>query len=101
VWLFILMASSEGTQGTCSTQQGSTNVQKLKVTIDVDGRAIGENAPKWNSRVGHYVRVNIPISYEDFRKVDPHFRNEVWKGLMVSLIIGFYLVIGVYLVPGT
>ncbi|PIA28977.1 hypothetical protein AQUCO_06400031v1 [Aquilegia coerulea] len=81
------MASSEPTEGTCSEQQRPTNVQKLKVTIELDGRATGDNAAKWDSRIGHYVRMIVPISFADFKLVKENYRNDVSNGLMVNFLM--------------
>lgn len=56
--------------------------KKYSIIVEMDG-AKGDDATKWSSRCGTLIRRHIPISYDDWRKVDGFFRDNLWKALMV------------------
>ncbi|PIA27802.1 hypothetical protein AQUCO_07500017v1 [Aquilegia coerulea] len=76
-----------------TTQTGSERcsqtITKRLVTLDEHGISYGENTARWNTRIGHYVRIKIPIIYTNIRKVDKTFLNDIWIFMMVSNV--FYV----------
>ncbi|KAF9626724.1 hypothetical protein IFM89_038898 [Coptis chinensis] len=55
---------------------------KLPVIVQADGRVTGVYGGKWSSRVGHWIRAIVPISYASWDTVDDTFKDEVWGKLM-------------------
>lgn len=58
---------------------------KLLVSVSTKGTAVGPNAAKWATRLGHFIRATIPLSYKDWRLVKPTFKDEVWEALSVTI----------------
>ena len=90
------MSTSEGNPNPSSSQPSSSvplvteslgskaPKEKKHILIEYDGSVVGEHSKIWSIRTGDFVRANIPISYDDFRKVPKNFKDDVWNGLMVN-----------------
>ena len=56
--------------------------KKYSIIVEMDG-AKGQDSSKWASRCGVLIRRHIPVSYDDWRKVDIFYKNNLWRALMV------------------
>lgn len=56
--------------------------KKYSIIVEMDG-AKGKDASKWRSRCGALIRRHIPISYDDWRKIDAFYKDNLWRALMV------------------
>ena len=68
-----------------SSSAPSSVKAKLPVSVFTKGTAVGLNAAKWATRLGHFIRATIPLSYKDWRLVKQTFKDEVWEALLVTI----------------
>jgi len=66
--------------------------KKYSIIVEMDG-AKGKDSSKWASRCGVLIRKHIPICYDDWRKVDVFYKNNLWKAPMVICFILFAIMI--------
>ncbi|KAJ6792165.1 Uncharacterized protein M6B38_240660 [Iris pallida] len=78
-------SSASASVGTKNTQESDVppppNGKKYSIVVDFEG-AKGRDAAKWSSRCGALIRAQIPIGYEDWRKVDDFYKDNLWNELM-------------------
>ncbi|KAJ6815469.1 hypothetical protein M6B38_133205 [Iris pallida] len=80
-------SSASASAGTKTTQESDVppppNGKKYSIVVDFEG-AKGRDAAKWSSRCGALIRAQIPIGYEDWRKVDDFYKDNLWNELMAK-----------------
>ncbi|OVA19201.1 hypothetical protein BVC80_525g6 [Macleaya cordata] len=79
--------NSSGTPVPASQSSSQTNASegtkpKTLITVDPNGRPVGELSEKFSTRVGELVRVHCPVSYKDWRLFPKNFKKDVWNALM-------------------
>jgi hypothetical protein len=86
------------TQPTKRSVRGATRMKKLaldlidgqKLPIEFDestGKPLGENKTKFKSYVGFLGRSKVSILTEDWDSVDQSLKDEVWKDILVIVIM--------------
>ena len=58
--------------------------KKYSIIVEMDG-AKGRDAKKWSSRCGVLISALIPVSYDDWRKVDSFYKDNLWKSNLLHL----------------
>jgi hypothetical protein len=86
------------TQSTKRNVRGATRMKKLaldlidgqKLSIEFDestGKPLGENKTKFKSYVGFLGRSKVSILTDDWDSVDQSVKDEVWKDILVIVIM--------------
>lgn len=58
---------------------------KTFVDLNLAGVPIGDNASKFSTRAGDFIRIHIPVNKSDWRLVPINRKNDLWNALMVSI----------------
>ncbi|KAF9607856.1 hypothetical protein IFM89_002988 [Coptis chinensis] len=75
--------SGQATPPVTSKSSGPPSSVKAKMLVLVSskGTAVGPYGAKWATRLGHFIRVTIPLNYKDWRLVKQSFKDAVWDGV--------------------
>ncbi|MCL7043759.1 hypothetical protein MKW94_026620 [Papaver nudicaule] len=55
---------------------------KTFVDLNLAGVPIGDNASKFSTRAGDFIRIHIPVNKSDWRHVPINRKNDLWNALM-------------------
>ncbi|MCL7033524.1 hypothetical protein MKW94_008839 [Papaver nudicaule] len=74
--------SSQSASMTQSRTICTTSKPKRFVNLNLAGVPIGDNASKFSTRAGDFIRIHIPVNKSDWRLVPINRNNDLWNALM-------------------
>lgn len=77
--------SSQGASVSQSRTSCTPGKPKTFVDIDLAGVPIGDNASRFSTRAGDFIRIHIPVNKKDWRLVPIERKDDLWNALMVSI----------------
>lgn len=57
----------------------------IKLRFNPAGQPIGPTAATFSTNIGRIVKTHVPPTYNSWKKVPQHLKEDVWKHVLVSV----------------